>query len=230
MTDERRYDDDAVRAIFALAADDGARLPSRPGGVAEGLTIAELQAIGREVGLPPQRIADAAALVEQRGGGVRERTFPGLPIAVGRSVELNRPLTDAEWAVLVGEIRETFGARGRIVSQAGLREWSNGSLHVLEEATETGYRLRLHTTKETGLIANQIAAAVGALAVVILLVITLMGNLAEALGGPLVLFGIALAALGFNAITLPLWARERERQMEQIAARARALTEGDLED
>lgn len=230
MTDERRYDDDAVRAIFALAADDGARLPSRPGGVAEGLTLAELQAIGREVGLPPQRIADAAALVEQRGGGVRERTFPGLPIAVGRSVELNRPLTDAEWAVLVGEIRETFGARGRIVSQAGLREWSNGNLHVLEEATETGYRLRLHTTKETGLIANQIAAAVGALAVVILLVITLMGNLAEDLGGPLVLFGIALAALGFNAITLPLWARERERQMEQIAARARALTEGDLED
>ena len=39
----------------------------------------------------------------------------------------------------------------------------------------------------------------------------------------LILAVIGGAPLGFNALRLPSWAAEREEQMSQVAARARAL-------
>lgn len=229
--DDRRYDEDEVREIFRQAADDRAGPPARTDDPRSGLTLPELQAIGREVGLDPGRIADAAAALElRRGDAVQRRSLIGAPLAVGRSAELHRPLTDDEWAVLVGEIRETFGARGRVVSQGGLREWSNGNLHVVQEATESGHRLRLHTVKESGLNADRIGIALLGIAVVILAVFALTGQLTDDLYSVLVIGGLGAAALGSNVLLLPPWARARERQMEHIAARARALTAPEQED
>lgn len=229
MTKERRYSEDEVREIFGLAADDRSRLPAASSGPGAGLTLAELQEIGREVGLPPERIEAAASMVAHRPGALRERTYLGLPISVGRSVPLHRPLTDTEWEILVGELRETFGARGRVRSQGGLREWVNGNLHAFQETTEDGYRLRLQTTKGTALTATRIGAGLVALAAVLILVIVLTGGGGD-LFAPLFLGGLGLAALGSNALVLPSWASRREEQMDYIAARARALTEPERED
>jgi hypothetical protein len=59
MSEERRYKEDEVKGIFEAAArerDSRGRAVVSP----EGLTLAELQTIGREVGLAPDRIAEAA--------------------------------------------------------------------------------------------------------------------------------------------------------------------------
>lgn len=229
MSDERRYDDDEVREIFGLAAEAGEKglPPATPG---QGLTLAELQRIGGEVGLSPGRIAAAAARLDLRQGAVRDRTYLGLPLSVGLGVEVPRALTDREWEVLVGEARETFGARGRVSGSGQLREWSNGNLHMVLETTAEGHRVRLHTTKGTARNATWMGVTLIGLAVVLLGLLLVTGQLAEELFAPVFLGVLGAAALGSNALILPPWARERERQMEHLAARALELAEPAGED
>lgn len=228
MSDARRYGDDEVAAIFQAAAKDGGpagrALPSPAG-----LTLAELQAIGGEVGIAPARIAEAAAALDVRGGATARRTSLGLPLSVGRTVELPRAPTDREWEMLVSQLRETFGAHGRDRSEGGLRAWRNGNLHAYVEPTEEGHRLRLGTLKGDGVALERLGLLGLVMAVVMTVVVLAMGEgLDDAvIGGMLALFGVV--ALGSNALRLPRWAREREQQMEQIAARARALIRPDGE-
>lgn len=222
MSAERRYDDDEVREIFGLAAEAGETGPP-PATLGEGPTLAELQRIGREVGLSPGRIATAAARLELRRSAVRERTYLGLPLSVGLGVELPRALTDREWEVLVGEARETFGARGQLGGAGQLREWSNGNLHMVLETTADGHRVRLHTTKGTARNATWMGVTLVGLAVVLLGLLVVTGQAAEELFAPVFLAILGGAALGSNALILPSWAREREAQMERLAARALEL-------
>ncbi|HEU0077707.1 MAG TPA: hypothetical protein VFQ76_08685 [Longimicrobiaceae bacterium] len=227
MPDERRYREEEVAEIFEAAASHRG-----PGANAlttgEGLTLAELQAIGSEVGMSAERIADAAAALELRRNSLR-RTDMGMPFSVRRTVDLPRAPTDREWEVLVAELRETFNARGRDGSHGGLREWSNGNLHARVEPTETGHRLRLGTTKTNAVALNRMGAAGLVMAVVVLMVLALSGTLPESLFLPLMLIAMGGGALGYNAVRLPGWAREREEQMERIAARALALLGGEPE-
>ena len=56
---EPRYNEEEVAAIFERAAEaqQTARRHLPPG---EGMTLADLQEIGREVGIPPELVAQAA--------------------------------------------------------------------------------------------------------------------------------------------------------------------------
>jgi len=134
MAKDRKYGKEEVNEIFDLAfsSREPGRLPSADEG---GLTLAELQEAGREVGVEPGRIAEAALAVVSKGEVLPNRTFLGVPVSVGRVVDLPRVLTDREWEVLVGDLRETFGARGHVTSHRGMREWTNGNLHVFLEPT-----------------------------------------------------------------------------------------------
>jgi len=220
---ERRYTDDEIREIFELAATAG--LPGGPGQPrSDGLTLDAIQDIGREVGLAPDVVARAAASLDARPARP-PRTSWGVPIEVGHAVRLPRPLTDREWARLVAELRATFGARGKVSEQGGLREWANGNLHACVEPDEHGYRLRLGTIKgdAAGLNALGITGlAAGALTLVSLL---LSGEPQAAAFVPTVFGGAGAAALLANRVRLPRWARLRERQMEHIAATAVSMTD-----
>lgn len=220
MSDERTYRDDEVAEIFEAAArgGSGSNALSSP----EGLTLAELQAIGREVGLAPDRIAEAAAAVELRHGALRRNDL-GMPVSVGRTVDLPRAPTDREWEVLVAELRETFRARGRAASRGDVREWTNGKLHAYVEPTPDGHRLRLGTTKSDAVGLNRMGATGLVVALVSLLLLFLTGALPESVFVPMLLSAMGGAALAYNAVRLPAWALEREAQMERVAARARVL-------
>jgi hypothetical protein len=224
MTDERRYGDDEVATIFERAANHPA-----PGGSAvastttsTGLTLRELQAIGAEVGLEPERIADAAASLEVHRGAAPalRRTALGAPVSVGRVVDLPRAPTDREWEQLVVELRQTFGARGKQSSEGNLRSWTNSNLHALVEPTDTGYHLRMGTTKGNAIAMNRFG--MGALMVALLmgLFFLMIGELDGDASPALLIAMVGIAALASNAIRLPSWAREREEQMDHIAARA----------
>jgi hypothetical protein len=222
MSAERRFNEKEVTAIFeqATRAQQAAQQHAVNG---EGLTLAELQQIGREAGITPEFIARAAATVEQGGSAQPPATRMGLPISVSRTVDLPGPLSEEAWDRLVVDLRETFNARGRIRRDGSLREWSNGNLRAMLEPTENGHRLRLRTLKGSaeGTIYGEIALI--AIGVCFLLVMGLSDSfeptsLQMGVMGLLTMLG--LGGFGATAGRLRNWAEERERQMEAIAARA----------
>lgn len=214
---ERRYSEDEVAAIFESAAD--APESTRPLSAASGMTLAELQQIGREVGIAPESVARAARLVDQRARPAYRRVL-GLPIGVGRTVELERPLSEAEWERLVVDLRETFDARGHVSAHGSFRQWTNGNLQALLEPTPTGQRLRLQTVKDsarglmmggTGTIGIAVATSIGAA----------VGSGLNAVNlGPMgILMAVGLGMIGLGAVGLPSWAKLRRRQMDGVISR-----------
>jgi hypothetical protein len=223
MPEERRYRDDEIASIFEAAAATSVQRAAEPQAPpAEGMTLAELQAIGGEVGLAPERIAEAAVALDLRRETLR-RSSLGMPVTVGRTVELPRAPTDREWAMIVADLRQTFNARGREGGQGNLREWTNGNLHAYVEPTATGYRLRMGTTKGDAAPLNRLAATSLAMAVLTFVVLFLAGELPGDFGISLIFAVLGAATLGFNALRLPAWARNREEQMEAVSARAVVL-------
>ena len=78
MANERKYGDEEVEEIFDLAASRGEL--GRPHVSDEGgLTLAELQEVGLEVGMEPGRIAEAALAVDARREVLPRRTYMGVP-------------------------------------------------------------------------------------------------------------------------------------------------------
>ena len=215
MDDERRYTEEEVRRIFDEAAraqeEEGRRLPTEGG-----MTLAELRRIGSEVGIREQHVERAARSLDLDRGGDRRRVL-GLPIGVGRTVELPRRLTEEEWETLVVHLRDTFDARGSVGGTGSFRQWTNGNLQALLEPAGEGHRLRLRTTKGS---ARALMTA-GSIMAVIALVSGLVALFAGGDAASAMELGfIGAALLGVGAVQLPGWASTRERQMEAVAQRA----------
>jgi len=214
---ERRFNEEEVAAIFRQASEAQSQTSEGVLPSGEGLTVSELQAIGREVGISSDQITQAAQLIE-RSGNATSRQFLGFTIGVGQTVDLDRKLSDEEWERLVVDLRDTFRARGTIRKDGSLRQWTNGNLQALVEPTETGDRVRLRTTK--GDAQRAMALGIGMFAVS---TAGLIADAATATGGTLTyltLFaGMGIGMFGFSALRLPNWARERRRQMSEIAGR-----------
>jgi len=211
---ERRYADSEVSAIFRDAATETQRRVAPIGSAQEGLTLSELQSIGREVGLTPDAIARAAvALDVQQSGTIRRRL--GLPIGVTRTVELPRKLSDDEWDRVVVQLREVFNATGRTRVEGGLRQWSNGNLQVRLEPTATGQRLHLSTVN--GQARSALRGGLVTLAFSMFFLVTSTSPVGSNIPG--IVTGLIGAGFVARAVFgLAGWARLRGRQMEQIAS------------
>ncbi len=220
---ERRFNQEEVAAIFEMAAESHQTTqPALPS--TEGLTLAQLQDIGREVGLSPDLIDNASRSL---GLPVRpnEREFLKLPIGVALTMDLPRNLTDAEWERVVVDLRETFDARGRISSEGQVRQWTHGNLQAHLEPTPTGQRIRLRTYK-----GNARELIIGGLS---MLGFAVVSTIAASMRHPITDVGMltgmftlgaggaAMAAMG--AFPLRAWARLRRTQMEGVAARIGAV-------
>jgi hypothetical protein len=216
---KRRYGEDEVREILSLATTGDTRdqsLSAESGG----LTLDELQRIGQEAGIEPARIAQAAERLDARGKPATVRRSFGLPVGVSRVVDLPRAPTDREWEQLIAEFRTTFGTHGRATTSGGLREWSQGNLHISIEPTAHGEQLRLSTLKDDAIVLNGLGLVMGGMAIIFGAVVATAGKPEKALAVLGMFGGMALFAFGANVIRLPSWARERERQMEAIAEHA----------
>lgn len=211
---ERRYTDDEVAAIFEIAADDRT-VAERPLSQQQGLTLGDLQTIGREAGISPEAVTRAAVALDSRPA---QRRFIGLPIGVSRTVDLNRRMSDEEWERLVVHLREVFHARGTTRRDGSLRQWTNGNLHVLVEPTASGHRLRFGTYN--GGARASISAGLAALGMMIAtaLATAASGSLAHAAPGVAMLGLAGLGMIANGAARLPSWARLRGRQMDELAA------------
>jgi hypothetical protein len=221
---ERHYNDDEIAAIFRAAA-EGSESQALPGDHADGLTLSDLQGIAREVGLSPTAITRAAQSLDRSSAPARSQTILGLPIAVERTVALERPLTDPEWERLVVELRQVFRARGTMRASGSMREWSNGNLHALLEPTVTGYQLRLGTYKGNARSSTLIGAVMLGVSVVAGVLGALHGTLPQVVPGIAAVAALGAAMLANGTMRLPAWARERRRQMDDIAERVIAETQ-----
>ncbi|HET9947599.1 MAG TPA: hypothetical protein VFQ22_01615 [Longimicrobiales bacterium] len=211
---ERRYDDEEVAAILADATDTRAGTRTRVAS-GEGLTLAELHEIADEVGIPRELVTRAAKRVEARRAATVQR-WMGVPVGVGRTLELPRALTDGEWHRLVARLRETFAATGRVEVSGDLRQWWNGNLRVAIEPAGEGHRLRMTTLKGD----LRPMLAMGSFLLTLALVLYVVGILTGATdAGASTLLGLLGAGtVGLGIGRMPLWARTRSRQMEEIAA------------
>lgn len=221
MSHERRYQVHEIRQILELAiGQEGGSAPSHPAG--DGLTLLELQDVGREVGLPPERMTQAIAAFEGRGTFVPRGTTLGLPTSVGRVLALPRSPSDREWELLIAELRTTFGGKGEVTSQGGLREWSHGALQAFIEPTEMGYRLRL-ADSSGAVVGIVLGGFVVALALLILFALLGKDDAGFKLAVPAFLFLLGGSLVAGSALSLPRWAREQERRMEHLGRRALSL-------
>lgn len=224
----RRYNEEEVAAIIQRAT-EAPDAPQRQMPATEGMTLAQIQEIGREVGVSPDVIARAAAALDQVAKTSTRRML-GIPIGVRHSVELERKITDAEWERLVSDLRDTFDATGYVMQSGSLREWRNGNLSIAIEPTPAGDRIRMRTTNDlarTWMLGGTVVSAAAVFNAIAALSAHHPGKLAVSAlllavsGG---LFGLALTRV------LP-WARLRRAQMKELAERliaaAPALPSGD---
>lgn len=222
---DRRYSDDEVSAIFRAAA-DGAESRAIAGAQADGLTLADLQAIGREVGIAPDAVARAARSLDKTPAAAAPRRMLGLPIGVQRTVRLNRALTDADWDQLVVVLRQTFGATGVVTRSGSLREWRNGNLHVLLEPTPSGQQLRMRTIKGDAQALTFMGGAMFGLSAFAAVVSALSGGLEHGIVGVGALAAIGAGFITAGVLRVPAWARLRGAQMDEIADRLLGEGEG----
>lgn len=156
--------------------------------------------------------------------------FLGTRIGVGRTVYLDRPVSDHEWDLLVVDLRETFNARGKLRQEGSFRQWTNGNLQVLLEPTDSGERLRLKTVK-SGARASILMGGTVLTLFALYAAGILMGG--EAAG--FVTLGIAwlvgASFFGRYWFRLSRWADTGERQMEDVSRRlVAALSAADRAD
>ncbi|HEV8363837.1 MAG TPA: hypothetical protein VGQ52_09975 [Gemmatimonadaceae bacterium] len=213
---ERRYSEEEVARIFERAAENQ-QSTKRQLAPAEGMTLADLQEIGRDVGISPALVAEAAKSLDAPKSQ-HSRHLLGLPIGVGRTIELDRRLSPAEWDRLVVDLRETFDARGVVKSEGNFKQWTNGNLQALVEPTATGDRVRLQTIKGSARSAMAGGLALLGTASLMTLINGVTGP-SESLGMILAFALGGLAMLAIPVLQLPSWARQRRLQMEGIASR-----------
>jgi hypothetical protein len=218
---ERRFSDAEVAQIFERATSGHALQATR---AAEGMTLDELQSIGKEVGIPAEQIARAAMSLST-GDAKPTQRFLGMTTGVGHTVQLARKLTGDEWERFIVDVRETFNARGTMSSQGSLKQWSNGNLQVLLEPTEAGHRVRFKTVKGNapGLVGGGLVITVAAVIGEMTAVLTGVANDVGLLASFGVLGAVGIAAVATTALRLPLWASARRAQMEELGARVSAM-------
>jgi len=216
---ERRFNEDEVAAIFARATEAAqtTRNQMTPA-PSQGMTLAELEDIGREVGIAPELVRQAARTIDQRGSEVSRR-FLGVPVGVGATVDLDRKLSEKDWEVLVSDLRQTFDATGLVRADGTLRQWRNGNLQASLEPTESGQRLRLRTFRSDASVFMMGGLGVLGLAGVmgISLAVGATGNLSVAKVTQIAILGAAIFSIG--AVMVPAWARRRRQQMDEVIGR-----------
>ena len=212
-----RFTEDEARQIFARAAERQHAVEAR----GEGLSVEELQAIGREAGLDPEHVA--AAVAELRAGPppVRE-TVAGADVAPRASRVLPGELTDETWGQVVGRLRRTFGTAGIATEFGRVREWTSGeasNLRVLAEPVEGGTRLTFETRhREPGTVLWLGPGLGGGFSLLFLVLAVVRGKLADPVIWGFILFFAVLAVAGgvWGRRALRRWSETRQGQFDAL--------------
>jgi hypothetical protein len=164
VTDEplndRKFTDREVREILKRAVENA---PSRALAKTEGLSLSELQAIGEEVGIDPQRLEDAA---RELTVGTRSWIKP----VIGAETVLNFERTvDVEFSPdstheILSLIRRVMGRHGDVTDVHGSVEWSvkgeTGERHVTVSPRNGGTTIHGSANLTSGFIGTFVPAGI----------------------------------------------------------------------
>jgi len=118
--DERTYTEDEVREILKRAVEDP---PSHALVKGEGITLAELKEIGREVGIEPRSIDDAARSVAVEVNRPTGRLIGG-PTSLHFERKVEGELGPDQAPEILAAIRRSTGLQGEVREVLGSLEWS----------------------------------------------------------------------------------------------------------
>jgi hypothetical protein len=118
--DERRFTDREVREILKKAVEGS---PSRALAREEGLSLAELKAIGAEVGIDPDRLEDAARAVSRTDGGGRPNALLGGALLLNHERKVEGELDSSDTPDVLALIRRIMGQQGEVDEIHGSLEW-----------------------------------------------------------------------------------------------------------
>jgi hypothetical protein len=127
-TNERLFSDEEVALILRKATQlEG------PGGALEtgdGLSLAEIQRIGREVGIRPEVVARAAALLQVDRPGRADRLLGG-PAVYRAEREVVGAIAREDFGVVVDAVRRVTGESGTVSDVLNGLEWRSAGVAAL---------------------------------------------------------------------------------------------------
>jgi hypothetical protein len=169
--------------------------PTEPQSTRRGFSLAELKSIGREVGIDPARLEDAARAVTQKDE-LLSNPIVGVPIVLRFKQTVVAELDPTPTVAVLSVIRRVMGRHGEVSEVSGSLEWrtKGGSVERLVSVSSHGGT----TTIEAS--ANLRQAAVGTFVSGggVAFVIALMG-IAASVGQPTLSIGGLVLTGGFLA-------------------------------
>jgi len=143
----REYSEAEFVRILRMAAelDDRSTGQSK----SEKLSLADIQQIAAEVGIAPEHVATAAALVATEAGE-KWKPWLGVPIRGSFSRVLPGTVSTAAWPEAVAAIRQTLGHTGQHSYVPGALEWvhTDEGSEVRVEVSSSGNRAHIQVSAD----------------------------------------------------------------------------------
>jgi len=215
----RQYSEKEVASIMKAAARESAQTGQREPG--EGLSLDELEAIGREHDIDPAAIRRAAARLDRVREAPRSGAYLGVKTDVRHVVTLSGPVSDATFAAIADDCRRIFGARGHVRSDSSSWEWHNGNLRIVLEPDPDDEGYQLHMSSRLGAARSMAPASLFTvvMAVFVFLAGTLTGE-PDIVPISVLMTVVAAALYGTAHLSTRSWSAERRAQMTEIGQRA----------
>jgi hypothetical protein len=221
---ERRYSEKEFALILRKAFELGE--PSSASGAIEGLSIEEIKAIAREVGLDPSLIERAAAALPAAGRGRMARLFGG-PDSYQLRDSAPGEISEADFGQIVDAIREVMGHQGEATVTMGSLEW-----RTVAQVTQ----IYVTVSPRDGETATRVFADRGGAALLTFFLPTVLWGIAFGISGailepstaPAVLSLLGAAAGGALLTGRTIWKRATTRLEARLAALMRTVA-GTLE-
>jgi len=231
--DERRFSEDEFALVLRMASEVEEGLDSPPPRLPspEGMTLAEIQEIAVEVGIDPDRVSRAVALLPTRDDSTLVRLVGGHPRQrLEHWVSGEVPAKDL--GRLVEVARKTFGVQGETREVLGAVEWkgSNNVTGFSVSATPGEGKTTLHvsTDRTESIMGIYAGAGMGVLGVVAVTMGKLVFGETDAGIVAALLSGIPPAFLVCRTLWKRSTAKWRDRAlhlMNALAAEAEAAVE-----
>ena len=223
---ERTFSEREVAQIIERAVDRQAEAYRE---VAEtGLTLEEIERVGRDVGIDPRHLRAAAAEVAAGAAGGGGLSQTNTHVVVERW--LDGPLSLTAWEEMVGTLRERFGLNagyghspGGVVSQVGnTYEWSHTStvgVQTRVAVSARGERTRLRLSQLVGIARPEVEAPIwGA---VLTLILGLLPALALFRGDTAMIIAVTTAAFVLLSVAVfagdRAWRAKKLRRLDALA-------------
>lgn len=189
----------------------------------QSLSLEEVEHIASELGISPQHVRSAALELSQTSRAQKKFSLFGAPFSVSHSRILSEPMNDEQWALVVAELRRSFGSRGQAETIGDTKEWSR----TVEDMGTIMYGEMVSARSEeeqTSLALKKHFGGLGFLMYFVAAIAWFLGSLIvlESLDLPQTINFILFAAAGvggFAAIRAGV-SRWKKRQLENLKALA----------